>query len=319
MLKVESMTYLPPEQRPHLEHPLPPVGPPQQYYVPGPQDQGQYPGPQPPTMRRRRGHPQAQLERFTWMDLATVLTYIVVMMVGVVGLLAPLFVSPDVLRDNLDVAGFVLNFVSYVICVVMVVFSLKKELWKSFKTFLWYPWAKFPSVPGAWFVCIMLTAVLVSLFAASQGIGPEDITQSENQQAANSMMNAVAFVPMLLMVVVMGPLVEEYLFRHLLIGKLSGVLSRRLPHVARVLNPWVLMVIAAVAFCGLHFIGSGEVPTLITGTPYLLMGISFGTGYLLSGKSIGFSYSMHAFSNLMALIVGYALGADLLGWGPVGA
>ncbi|MGO1319483.1 MAG: lysostaphin resistance A-like protein [Galactobacter sp.] len=309
------MTYLPPEQRPHLLNQNPQAGPPQQYYVPAPQ----YPGPTPPGLRRRRKHPQAQLERFTWMDFATVLTYIAVMVVGLVGLFALLFVPQDVLRRNLDTVGFVLNFISYSICVVMVLISLKRELWKSFKTFLWYPWAKFPAVPGAWFVCIMLTAISITIFAELQGLSPDEITQSENQQAADSMMDAVSFVPMMLMVVLMGPLVEEYLFRHLLIGKLSGLLGRRLPRVARILNPWVLMVVSAFLFCALHFIGSGEMPTFITGTPYLLMGVSFGVGYLLSGKSIGFAYSMHAFSNLMALIVGYALGADLLGWSLVGA
>jgi membrane protease YdiL (CAAX protease family) len=242
------------------------------------------------------------------MDLATVLTYIVVMLVGVVGLLAVALLGRDALTQNVNVAGFVLNFVSYVICFVMVLISLKRELWKSFKTFLWYPWAKYPSIVGAWLVCLILTAVLVSLFAAAQGLSPDHIIQSENQQEADAMMSAVSFVPMALMVVIMGPLVEEYLFRHLLIGKLSGLLSRRLPRVARVLNPWVLMVVAACGFAYLHFMGSGEIPSPVTATPYFLMGISFGTGYLLSGRSVAYSYCMHAFTYLMALVVGYAVG-----------
>jgi membrane protease YdiL (CAAX protease family) len=299
------MTYLPPEQRPYPQDPRFAAPTPPMYQPP------MQPAPYPPLPRRRK-HPRAQLEPFTWMDFATVLTYIGVMMVGLVSLLALLVVGPDALASNAQVAGFLLNFASYVICFVMVLISLKRELWKSFKTFLWYPWAKFPAVVGAWFVCIMVTAVLISVVAALQGMNPEDITQSENQQAADSMMQAVSFVPMALMVVVMGPLVEEYLFRHLLIGKMSGFLGRRLPRVAKVLNPWVLMVISAFAFSYLHFIGSGETPSFITATPYLLMGLSFGTGYLLSGRSVAYSYCMHAFSNLMALVVGYAVSGNLV-------
>lgn len=276
------MTYPPPEQQslpvPHLD---------------------------PPLRSRRPPHPRAILESFTWTDLAAVVVYVAVMIFSVPLLVLVMFPGGVEWIRETPSAGFWLNFVSYAICAVMVLIALKKEFWASFKTFLWYPLVKYLCVPGSWFATTLIAGLLVQLFAGLQGVSPTQIDPSENQQAANSMMETVPFVSMAMMVVLMGPLVEEYLFRHLLIGKLSALLQRRLPAVARVLNPWVLMVVAALAFTYLHFIGAGEAPTVFTATPYLFMGLAFGTGYLLAGRSVAYSYCLHAFSNLVAISLSY--------------
>ncbi|WP_158595412.1 CPBP family intramembrane glutamic endopeptidase [Galactobacter caseinivorans] len=258
------------------------------------------PTPYPPAMpapRKRPRHPEAKLGRFSVMDWVTFAFYVGLMFVLPLALTALLgdaaAEAEAAAADEDQFSSFVVNFGMYAILVTLTLFALGRELWRSFKTFLWYPWAKFCGLPAAWFATIIATAVLVALAAAASGVGLDGVNQSQNQDAATAMMQAIPWPLMVLMVGLMGPLVEEYIFRHLLVGKLS-----------RWINPWVLVVLSALVFMSLHFIGK-EWPTLMTGLPYLLMGISFGAGYVLSGKSIAYSYCMHAFSNCMALLLTY--------------
>ena len=57
----------------------------------------------------------------------------------------------------------------------------------------------------------------------------------------------------------------------------------------------------------LHFAGAGEMPSVSTGAPYLVMGLVFGTAYILSGKSIAYSWILHMFNNGVALALMYTL------------
>lgn len=262
------------------------------------------PTPYPPAMpapRKRPRHPEAKLGRFSVMDWVTFAFYVGLMFVLPLALTALLgdaaAEAEAAAADEDQFSSFVVNFGMYAILVTLTLFALGRELWRSFKTFLWYPWAKFCGLPAAWFATIIATAVLVALAATASGVGLDGVNQSQNQDAATAMMQAIPWPLMVLMVGLMGPLVEEYIFRHLLVGKLS-----------RWINPWVLVVLSALVFMSLHFIGK-EWPTLMTGLPYLLMGISFGAGYVLSGKSIAYSYCMHAFSNCMALLLTYTTAA----------
>jgi uncharacterized protein len=253
--------------------------------------------PQPPVMpwapapppRRRPRHPEAKLGPFTWRDLITVLAYALLMFLGLGALILFIPGVPELLGRDENAMIFAANLVSYAASFALVLWALGPELWRSFKTFRWYPWAKGFGVPGAWLVTIITSAVVVAIAASLMGINPEDINQSANQQEASELISAMPFALMLLMVVILGPLVEEFVFRHLLIGKLS-----------RWINPWIMVVLSALLFMSLHFIGK-EWPTPITAAPYVVMGLSFGAGYVLSGKSIGYAWVMHAFSNLMAL------------------
>lgn len=254
-----------------------------------------------PAPRKRPRHPEAKLARFTVMDWVSLGAYVGLMFVLPLGLIA-IFgdavteAEAQSAADDADqFSSFVVNAGMYAILVTLALFALGRELWRSFRTFLWYPWAKFGGLPVAWIATILITAVLLTVAAAATGADLNASDQGQNQESAEAMMNAVPWPLMVLMVGLMGPLVEEFVFRHLLIGKLS-----------RWINPWLLVGLSAVAFMSLHFIGK-EWPTLMTGLPYLMMGISFGVGYVLSGKSIAYSYSMHAFSNIMALVLTYTV------------
>jgi len=98
--------------------------------------------------------------------------------------------------------------------------------------------------------------------------------------------------------------VEEYFFRHLLIGKLS-----------RYINIWICGVISIITFPLLHFIpaivamlfspGTATDLTLVSVIPYVVMGSIFTLAYILTGRSLIYAWLIHAFNNVMALVMAY--------------
>ena len=258
--------------------------------------------PTPPPRRPR--HPEAKLRGFTVMDWVSLAVYVGLMFVLPLGLAALVGDAPEPEPDPTPVdettvawADFALNLAMYAILFTLVLVSLGRELWRSFRTYLWYPWAKYLGVPTGWFATILVSASVIAAYAQATGQDLDALQESQNQEAADTLISAIPFPLMGLMIVIMGPLVEEFIFRHLLIGKLS-----------RWVNRWVLVGLSSLAFMSLHFIGK-EWPTPITAAPYVIMGLSFGTAYVLSGKSMAYSWSMHAFSNLMALCISSLLPA----------
>jgi membrane protease YdiL (CAAX protease family) len=95
--------------------------------------------------------------------------------------------------------------------------------------------------------------------------------------------------------VVVGPFVEEFIFRHLLIGKLS-----------RRVNIWVCCVLSVVLFAALHIVGQEEL-TLTVLMPYLAMGATLVFVYVWTGRNLMFSYFVHAAKNLLAVVFIYAI------------
>lgn len=282
-----------------------------QFQQPGQFQQPPHQAPhQPQGKRKRFPHPVAQLGGFTWWDLVAAIAYYLLLFIGLGALIlfipgvAPLF------NGNEALANVVVLLFTYAVVAVFAMIALGNELWKSFKTFRWYPWAKYLCIPGLWLGTVLVNIMIQLAWA---GISGETPTQSQNQQMAEGLASAVPWWLIGLAIVPLGPLVEEFFFRHLMIGKLS-----------RWVNQWVLMVVSSVLFMFLHFVDAGEMPTVSTGAPYLVMGLVFGTAYILSGKSIAYSWILHMFNNGVALALMYTLQSNgvpevnpstlLMGW-----
>jgi membrane protease YdiL (CAAX protease family) len=133
------------------------------------------------------------------------------------------------------------------------------------------------------------------------------VETSENQAGLQALMQQVPAWLMVPLLVVVGPFVEEYIFRHLLIGKLS-----------RRLNIWLCCALSVVLFAAMHIVGQ-EAMTLTVLLPYLAMGATLvfvyvWTGknlmffvYVWTGKNLMFSYFVHAAKNLLAVAFIYAI------------
>jgi membrane protease YdiL (CAAX protease family) len=186
-----------------------------------------------------------------------------------------------------DAATFAVNLIGYAVLFAGAMAMAFPVLWHSFRTFLYHPWAKGFMIPGAWITALLISAV--TLMVLGQAV------KSQNQLTIENLTTSIPFPTMFVVAVVMGPFVEEYIFRHLLIGKLS-----------RKINTWVCVLLSVALFAGIHFVGSGSFDP-VAAVPYVSLGAVISVAYVLSGKSLAYSYVLHAFNNAIALIISYTV------------
>ena len=226
--------------------------------------------------------------RFHWGDAVVVLVYVALMVLGLglwlavsLGLVPGDLEAFDLVRD-----GFTVNIVSYAILVVLVLAVAWRPLVTSLRVFRTGTWWKLLLLPATWLACIVVNVIVLSLIGEAQ--------TSANQAALEEMTTQAPPVLMILMTVVAAPLVEEYLFRHLLIGKLS-----------RWINVWVCAVVSVLAFTLLHFLGTGGDFQLVETVPYLTLAVAITVSYILMGRSFGYAVLLHMVNNGIAIAMLY--------------
>jgi membrane protease YdiL (CAAX protease family) len=153
------------------------------------------------------------------------------------------------------------------------------------------PWFTVLMVPAAVIVMMILTALVVAAGGEAQ--------TSANQAGLQALMQQVPAWLIVPVLVILGPFVEEYIFRHLLIGKLS-----------RRLNIWLCCALSVVVFAGIHIAGQQAI-TLTALLPYLAMGATLVFVYVWTGRNVMFSYFVHAAKNLLAVVFIYAIPPEL--------
>ncbi|RBO87090.1 hypothetical protein DE149_10727 [Micrococcus sp. KT16] len=226
--------------------------------------------------------------RFHWGDAVVVLVYVALMVLGLglwlavsLGLVPGDLEAFDLVRD-----GFTVNIVSYTILVVLVLAVAWRPLVTSLRVFRTGTWWKLLLLPATWLACIVVNMIVLSLIGEAQ--------TSANQAALEEMTTQAPPVLMILMTVVAAPLVEEYVFRHLLIGKLS-----------RWINVWVCAVVSVLAFTLLHFLGTGGDFRLVETVPYLTLAVAITVSYILMGRSFGYAVLLHMVNNGIAIAMLY--------------
>ncbi|GAA3707112.1 hypothetical protein GCM10022377_21040 [Zhihengliuella alba] len=246
-------------------------------------DTQQSPYPAPP----RRRQPVFDAGRFRLADGVVLALYAGLLVLGMAGLL--LFVPGYREQFPTDtLALFSVNLLTYAVLFTAVMIVVAPRLFESFRTFRYHPWAKAFLIPGLWLASILTTAAILVAAGA-------DPTKSENQLAIEGMTREVPFATMLVTTAIMGPMVEEYVFRHLLIGKLG----RKIP-------VWICVPLSIAAFAALHFIGSGTFDP-VSAIPYLVLGTAISLAYVFSGRSLAYAYVLHAFNNTVSLVLSYLM------------
>jgi membrane protease YdiL (CAAX protease family) len=174
---------------------------------------------------------------------------------------------------------------------ILAVIAARRVIARDLRVLATRPWFTLMMGPAAVIAMMILTALVV---AAAGGV-----QTSANQAGLQDLMQQVPAWLMVPVVVIVGPFVEEYMFRHLLIGKLS-----------RRVNIWVCCALSVVLFAALHIVGQ-EAITLPALLPYLAMGATLVFVYVWTGKNLMFSYFVHAAKNLLAVIFIYAIPPEL--------
>ncbi|GAC1479383.1 MAG: hypothetical protein NVS1B16_10320 [Pseudarthrobacter sp.] len=242
------------------------------------------------TTHRRPPAPQPELYRFSALDFTTVGLYVAVAgLFAVVGdLLAPFLRQ---LAPSPAAASYGVNLLFYGSVGILAVSAARRVISRDLRVLATRPWFTLMMVPAAVLAMMILTALVVTAAGGVQ--------TSANQAGLQDLMQQVPAWLMVPVVVIVGPFVEEYIFRHLLIGKLS-----------RRLNIWLCCALSAVLFATLHIVGQ-EAITLAALLPYLAMGATLVFVYVWTGKNLMFSYFVHAAKNLLAVVFIYAIPPEL--------
>ena len=188
-------------------------------------------------------------------------------------------------------ASYAVNLLFYASVGILALLAARKVVVRDLKVLATRPWFTLLMVPASVIAMMILTAVVV----AANG----QVETSQNQAGLQALMQQVPAWLMVPLLVVVGPFVEEYIFRHLLIGKLG-----------RRVNIWICCILSVVLFAALHIVGQ-EAITLTALLPYLAMGATLVFVYMWTGKNVMFSYLVHAAKNLLAVILVYAIPPEL--------
>jgi len=242
------------------------------------------------TTHRKPPAPQPELYRFSALDFTAVGLYVAVAgLFAVAGeLLAP-FIRQ--LAPSPAAASFAVNLIFYGSIGILALAAARRVVVRDLRVLSTRPWFTLLMVPAAVVAMMILTAVVVTAGGGVQ--------TSANQAGLQALMQQVPAWLIAPVLVVVGPFVEEYIFRHLLIGKLS-----------RRLNIWLCCALSVVLFASIHIAGQ-EAITLNALLPYLAMGATLVFVYMWTGKNLMFSYFVHAAKNLLAVIFIYAIPPEL--------
>lgn len=242
------------------------------------------------TIHRRPPAPQPELYRFSSLDFTTVGVYLVAAVFFAVAgeLLAPFLRQ---LAPSPAAASYGVNLLFYGSVGSLAVLAARRVVSRDLRVLATRPWFTLMMVPTAVIAMMILTAIVVTAAGGVQ--------TSANQAGLQELMQQVPAWLMVPVVVIVGPFVEEYIFRHLLIGKLS-----------RRLNIWLCCVLSVVLFAALHIVGQ-EAVTLPALLPYLAMGATLVFVYVWTGRNLMFAYFVHAAKNLLAVVFIYAIPPEL--------
>ncbi|MEZ2388428.1 lysostaphin resistance A-like protein [bacterium RCC_150] len=236
--------------------------------------------------------PAGRLYRFTGLDAAAAGLY--VLLTAIFGFaaapIAPLLrqVFPDPAT-----AVFVVNLAFYASVGLFALAAAGRVLARDLRILGTRPWFTVAMIPLSIVAMLVLSAVLITITGSAK--------ESQNQVGLQSLIQQLPLWFVVPLLVVLGPFVEEYLFRHLLIGKLSK-------HV----NIWLCCGLSVLCFAAIHVLGR-EGLVLPALAPYLGMGAVLVAVYVWTGKNVMFSYFVHAAKNLLAVLLIYAIPPQLLG------
>lgn len=224
--------------------------------------------------------------RFTRYTPADALAVVLYLGLPIALVLLPLDRATLLTQDPL-LGSYVLNLALYAAVFIVAMVAARHYVVRDARILATRPWFTLGVLPLLLVAMLIVTVIVVSLAGGVEvsvnQTGLEDIT---------------AHVPWYLtapLLVLIGPFVEEYIFRHLMIGKLSQYLNR-----------WVCYAASVVLFAALHIAGR-EAITFQALAPYLGLGLVLVFAYAWTANNLMFSYSLHALKNLLSVVLMYTM------------
>ncbi|MFU8792502.1 MAG: lysostaphin resistance A-like protein [Acholeplasmataceae bacterium] len=202
------------------------------------------------------------------------------------------FTDDTIVSETTKLSGLglnVLNFSTYMILLPVMLIFLKVDLIKDYKSFIGLKsqWLSL-IVTGYLFVILgnLVSNGLSQFLSLLLGV---EMQQAVNQITIVRSLNSPGMPLMLISAVILGPVVEELVFRKAMFGLISNVK--------------IAMVVSSLTFGAIHLIGEASLTqALINGMSYFVMGFVFGYIYLRSHKNIWIPIIVHVISNLIAIV-----------------
>ena len=191
------------------------------------------------------------------------------------------------LRSNPLVGSYLLNLGVYAVVLVAALAAARQYVVRDLRILGTRPWVTLGVLPLLLVAMLIVTVIVVMLAGG--------IRESVNQTGLEDMTRQVPWYLTAPLLVLIGPFVEEYIFRHLMIGKLSLYLNR-----------WICYVLSAVLFAALHIAGREDI-TFQSLAPYLGLGLVLVFAYAWTANNLMFSYFLHALKNLLSVVVMYTV------------
>lgn len=182
-----------------------------------------------------------------------------------------------------------LNFLVYVILLPMLIYFMKRDLVED--------WSGFKLQKNQWFPIIivgylyLLAGNLISNLLSSMlgTLLQVESTVSVNQLTIIRTLHSNGAVFMILSAVILGPVVEELVFRKAIFGLIT--------------NERIALTVSTLSFGLIHLIAEASLMhALVNGISYFVMGLVFGLIYLRNGKNIWPVIFIHIVSNLVAVL-----------------
>jgi membrane protease YdiL (CAAX protease family) len=191
------------------------------------------------------------------------------------------------LRDDPVRGSFLLNVAVYAVVFVAAIIAARHYVARDLRILGTRPWFTAGVLPLLLIAMLIVTVILVMLAGGVQ--------QSVNQAGLEDMTRQVPWYLTAPLLVLIGPFVEEYIFRHLMVGKLSLYLNR-----------WICYAISVALFAALHIAGR-EAITVQSLAPYLGLGLVLVFAYAWTANNLMFSYFLHALKNLLSVVLMYSM------------
>jgi membrane protease YdiL (CAAX protease family) len=183
-----------------------------------------------------------------------------------------------------------LNFSIYIVLLPILLVMLKRDLvvdWNNFKQ-IKPMWFQIIAVGYLYLIIGNIVASYVQTFLGDLlSIAP---AQSVNQVSIESALSSSGAIFMILAAVILGPIIEELIFRKAIFGLIKS------DHVA--------LAVSTFVFGAVHLLGESSLTSaLVNGIAYFTMGLIFGYIYLKNDKNIMVPIAVHILSNFISIVV----------------
>ncbi|MEB9439486.1 type II CAAX endopeptidase family protein [Bacillus cereus] len=206
--------------------------------------------------------------------MLVVFTMFVILQIGVL-----ILVGVSLLTNvNLVESEFANTAAAFIVPAIIGISFYRKEIIQSFSYFKEKTILKVVSIP----MVVLLTGILekfVTKFLVN-------IDQSVNQDAVNQAASEVPFIFALILVGVAGPIVEEIVFRHILVNRFSSYVGTA-----------IASIISILIFTVLHSQNLSDFAIYLPGS------VIFTVAYLISKRSLAYIIAIHVLNNVLSLIL----------------